>query len=219
MTEIMIDGPTVKEVVEFNNMVAGFTTNPTLIRNLGVENYKAYCLNVLEQTDKPVSIEVLDDSHSEILRQAREISSWGPNAVVKVPVITHDGRSTLKEIEMLSNEGIRVNVTAIFLQSQAIHADEVLRDGYLSIFAGRIADTGIDPTRIIADLPVENPIIWASPRAIYDYYLASSIGCPFITITPTLVKKLVLKGKDLLEYSIETSNMFYQDALESGFKV
>ena len=208
-----------------NPLIKGFTTNPTLMRKAGVNDYPAFARKVLSAIpDRPVSFEVLADDFDEMERQARELASWGENVYVKIPVTDTHGQSSASVIKRLSRAGVQVNVTAIltFEQVQQI-ADCLDSPSFISVFAGRIADTGRDPipmmaasVRLLESSPLAQ-LIWASPRELLNIYHAGEIGCHVITVTNDILKKLTLLGKDLNQYSLETVRMFYGDAQRAGF--
>jgi transaldolase len=207
--------------------VRGFTTNPTLMRKMGVTNYRAFAREILECIpDRPISFEVLADEEREMEAQAREISSWGENVYVKIPVTNTRREPMYGLIRRLSAEGVRLNVTALLTPEQVRHSCRALHGGapaYVSVFAGRIADTGRDPVPLMresaqivrAESGVE--LIWASPRELLNIFQANEIGCHIITVTADILKKLSLIGKDLDDYSLETVIMFYEDGVKSGF--
>ncbi|CUS76626.1 transaldolase [Candidatus Kryptonium thompsonii] len=210
-----------------NSIIAGFTTNPTLMRKAGIKDYKAFAKEILSEIkDKPISFEVFSDEFDEMERQAREIASWGENVYVKIPITNTKGESSAKLIEKLSSANVKVNVTAIMTLEQVKKVVPALLHGpgaYVSVFAGRIADTGRDPVPIMKSVveylrPYSNiELIWASPREVLNVVQASEVGCHIITLTYDLIKKLDLIGKDLNEFSLETVKMFYEDAKASGF--
>ena len=203
--------------------VRGFTTNPTLIRAAGVTHYAEWAHSVLAMVPGlPVSLPMLapDLAHMEI--QAREIEMWGPNVYVKIPIQTSTGESTLPLIEKLSHDGIPLNVTAVFTAEQARQVQYALRDGgpyFLSVFAGRVADTGCDPEELLRMLCLrpwkrQGRVIWASARQVGDVVRAVDAGCDIITLPPALLLKLPTLGKDLDTYSRETVAQFEEDARE-----
>ncbi|MCP4005919.1 MAG: transaldolase [bacterium] len=209
--------------------VSGFTTNPTLMRKDGVTNYEAFAREVIEAIpDMPLSFEVFSDEMGEMEREARTISSWGGEVYVKIPVTNTLGESTVPLIEKLSADGIRINVTALMTLDQvrtstlALHPDT---PGIISVFAGRIADTGIDPVPVMAKargIVTERPgveLLWASPREILNVYQAEQVGCHIITCTADVIAKLKLAGKNLDAFSLETVEMFRRDALAAGYKI
>lgn len=209
--------------------IRGFTTNPTLMRKACVEEYEAFSRNLLERIpDRPVSLEVFADDLSEMKRQARKIASWGPNVNVKIPVSTTSGESTAPIVRTLAAEGVVLNITAVFTHGQTRAIAEALdpqTPAIVSIFAGRIADTGIDPMphmaealKILKDRP-NAELLWASPREVLNVFQADAVGCHIITATNDILKKLSLVGKDLSGYSQETVQMFRTDALGAGYTI
>jgi transaldolase len=229
--KIFADGADLASIVESakDPRIAGFTTNPTLIRKAGLRDYESFAKELLVHVERqPVSFEVLADDPADIVRQARSISAWGENVYVKVPVTNTKGVSLAKEVAALSRDGIKVNVTAIFTPRQVESMAEAVRDGApsnLSIFAGRIADAGVDPIPVVkeslaitADL-ADCELIWASPREVLNAVQADAVGCHIITMTPDLIAKLASLGKDLEEFSLETVKMFHDDALAAGLNV
>jgi len=212
-----------------NPLIAGFTTNPTLMRKSGVADYKAFAKEILQQIpDRPVSFEVFADDFEGMERQAAEIASWGQNVLVKIPITNTQGKPSLPLLRRLAQAGIRVNVTALLTLGQVREASECLADGppaKISVFAGRVADTGRDPVPLMAAAvellrPYANiELIWASPRELLNIFQADAIGCHIITATSDILKKLVLIGKDLREYSLETVRMFYEDARKAGYQL
>jgi transaldolase len=207
--------------------VKGFTTNPTLMRAAGVSDYKAFALDVLKVvTDRSVSFEVFADDLPTMQAQAEEIASWGNNVYVKIPVTTTKGEFAGPIIRSLSSKGIKLNITAIMPLDQVRDVGAALdpiTPAIVSVFAGRIADTGRDPVphmvealRILANRP-KAELLWASPRELLNIFQADSIGCHIITVTNDLVNKLALVSKDLDQYSRETVSMFYRDAAAAGF--
>ncbi len=229
--KIFADGADLTSIVESakDPRIAGFTTNPTLIRKAGLTDYESFAKELLVHVERqPVSFEVLADDPAAIVRQARLISAWGENVYVKVPVTNTKGVSLAKEVAALSHDGIKVNVTAIFTPRQVETMAEAVREGApsnLSIFAGRIADAGVDPIPVVkeslaitADLP-DCELIWASPREVLNAVQADAVGCHIITMTPDLIAKLASLGKDLEEFSLDTVKMFHDDALAAGLNV
>lgn len=207
--------------------VAGFTTNPTLMRKAGLRNYQEFAKRLLEQvTSKPVSFEVFADDVPEIRRQAQLIASWGTNVYVKIPVSTTSGESLAPLVRELSENGVKVNVTALLTTAQVEVITEAVRhgaDSYISVFAGRIADAGIDPVplmrravEIMSSAP-RSELIWASPREVLNVVQAEEVGCHIITVTHDLFAKLDVLGKDLDQFSLETVQMFRRDAITAGF--
>lgn len=207
--------------------IAGFTTNPTLMRKSGVSDYEAFARKVLDAiADRPVSFEVLADDADGMLRQARIIASWGSNVQVKIPVTDTHGRSSVRVIEALTAEGVQVNVTALMTVAQTEQVTAALRGtrgGIVSVFAGRIADTGRDPVPIMTEaLAITSSVpnvslLWASPREILNVRQADDIGVDIITVTHDLLAKLGLFGRDLDEYSLDTVKMFVGDAIAAGY--
>ncbi|MBK7974499.1 MAG: transaldolase [Deltaproteobacteria bacterium] len=209
--------------------IEGFTTNPTLIRGAGVTTYEAFGRAVLEMIpDRPVSVGVVSDDLAEMERQARRISSWGSNVYVKIPVTNTRGERCDAVVERLSADGVRLNVTAVMTVEQVRWILDSLAPSvpcFVSIFAGRIADTGRDPVPLVRDAAnlvngrAEVALIWASPREILNVSQAEAAGCHVITLTPDLIAKLALAGKDLERFSLETVQMFHRDALAAGFEI
>jgi transaldolase len=207
--------------------IKGFTTNPTLMRKAGVTDYEAFAMDILQHvTDRPISFEVFADDEAEMERQARQIASWADNIYVKIPVTNTRGEPMYKLVKRLSASGIRINITALLTTDQVRHACDALRGGapsYISIFAGRVADTGRDPVPVMRkalELMAPQPqieLVWASPRELLNIFQADEIGCHIITVTNDILKKLPLIGKDLDEYSLETVHMFYDDAVKAGY--
>ncbi len=210
-------------------MIKGFTTNPTLMRKAGVSDYKAFALEVLRAIpDRPVSFEVFADEFAEMERQALEIASWGPNVNVKIPVTNTRREFSGALIERLSKAGVHLNVTAVMTLEQVERITERLAPetpAIVSVFAGRIADTGRDPMPIMADAVrvlrsrPKAELIWASPRELLNVFQADAVGCHIITATNDILKKLALVGKDLHDYSLETVEMFHKDASAAGYGI
>jgi transaldolase len=208
-------------------LISGFTTNPTLMRQSGVDDYEGFAHKVLDVvTDKSVSFEVFSDEFDEMGRQARLIAGWGDNVAVKIPVTNTRGESAAELISDLTADGLSLNVTAILSlpQVEIVHAAlKGTRSAIVSVFAGRVADTGRDPVplmaaarEILSDDPAQQ-LLWASPREVLNLRQAESVGCDIITMTNDLIRKLTTFGKDLDEFSLDTVRMFYTDARESGF--
>jgi transaldolase len=230
-TRVFADGANLAAILELaqNPRISGFTTNPTLMRQAGITNYGRFAAEVLERvTTYPVSFEVFADDPGEIRRQAKIIASWGENVYVKVPVTTTRGETLSPVVHDLANEGIKVNVTAIFTIAQVEEITAAVADGagsYLSIFAGRIADAGVDPVPLMRQAieimagAERAECIWASPREVLNYTQANSVGCHIITMTADLLRKLDGLGKDLAEFSRETVEMFHRDATEAGYSI
>lgn len=209
--------------------VTGFTTNPTLMRQAKVPDYTAFARALLDEiVDLPISFEVLSDELDEIERQARLIASWGDNVYVKVPITNTRGQSCLPVVRQLSAERVKINVTAILTLEQVAEAVDALHPatpGIVSVFAGRIADTGVDPVpvmRAAVAMAARRPkteVLWASVREVLNLYQARDCGCHIVTATPEHLAKLKLAGKDLRQFSLETVAMFYRDAVEAGYKL
>jgi transaldolase len=209
--------------------IKGFTTNPTLMKKVGIKDYEKFAKRVLEAIpDRPVSFEVFADDLTDMLAQAKVIASWGSNVNVKIPVTNTKGEFTGSIIKELSAAGVQLNITAVFtpVQVKAI-AENLSQDtpAIVSVFAGRIADSCLDPmpimrqcVGILKDLP-KAELLWASPREVLNIIQADEVGCHIITATPGLLGKLKLRGKDLTEYSLETVQMFYDDAQAAGYSI
>jgi len=212
-----------------NSWIQGFTTNPTLMRKAGIRDYEAFAHDILGCIkDRPISFEVFADDVDEMYQQALQIAGWGENVYVKLPITNTKGKSTLGVARDLTRQGVKLNITALLTLDQVRDTAEALGGGApscVSVFAGRIADTGRDPVPVMktaADLCHRHPgmeLIWASPRELLNVLQADAIGCDIITATPDVLKKLSLIGKDLDEYSRETVQMFYEDACKSGFRL
>lgn len=210
-----------------NPLIQGFTTNPTLMRKAGITDYASFARDILAVIpDRPISLEVFADEFDEMERQARMIATWGPNVYVKIPVTNTRREPAYELVRRLSHEGVKLNVTAILTLEQSSAVVEALAGGApsnVSVFAGRIADTGRDPVpmmQAVVEMLRPHPqmeLIWASPRELLNVFQADAIGCHIITATPDILKKLALVGKDLSDYSLETVKMFYDDAAKSGF--
>jgi transaldolase len=212
-----------------NPLIAGFTTNPTLMRKAGVEDYERFAHEVLGAVpDRPISFEVFSDEEDEMERQATKIASWGDNVYVKIPVTNTRGERTEAVQRRLTERGVKINVTGLLTLDQVAWVSECVAGDtpvYISVFAGRIADTGVDPVPLMSaalDTLRAHPnveLIWASPREVLNIVQASAIGCDIITVTHDLLKKLSLLGKDLDEFSLDTVKMFHGDAAEAGFSL
>ena len=228
-TRIFADGADLDGILALaaDPRITGFTTNPTLMWKAGLTDYADFAQRLLERiTRHPISFEVFADDAEEMRRQAKVIAGWGENVYVKIPVTTTAGESMVPLVNELSESGVKVNVTALFTTAQVELVTAAVRDGapaFLSVFAGRIADAGIDPLPIIArsvDIMVDAPraeLIWASPREVLNVVQADSVGCHIITMTHDLLPKLDLLGKDLEQFSLETVRMFHRDAAAAGF--
>ena len=227
--KVFADGADVEGIVALasNPLIKGFTTNPTLMHAAGLTDYEAFARDLLSRiTDRPVSLEVFSDDHDEMIRQARLIASWGPNVNVKIPITDTKGEPTSRVLRMLASEGITVNVTGLMTVDQVRRAADELAEApsaLVSVFAGRIADTGLDPMPIMREslqilerLP-NAELIWASPREVLNIVQANEIGCDIITVTHALLGKLGTLGHSLDQFSLETVQMFYRDAQKAGF--
>lgn len=209
--------------------VKGMTTNPTLMKKAGITDYRAFCKEILTLiNDKPLSFEVFSDDFAEMERQALEIASWGENVYVKIPVTNTKQETCYALVEKLANQKIKLNITALMTLDQVRNVIAVLdpnTPSYVSVFAGRIADTGFDPVPLmckaveILKVAPAAELIWASPRELLNIFQADEIGCQIITVTNDILKKLSLVGYSLDEYSLDTVKMFYRDAVEAGFKL
>jgi transaldolase len=228
-TRIFADGADLDGILALADdpNIAGFTTNPTLMWKAGLTDYADFAQRLLERiTEHPISFEVFADDADEMRRQARLIASWGKNVYVKIPISTTSGESMAPLVRELSEDGVQVNVTAMFTTAQVELITGAVKDGassYLSVFAGRIADAGIDPLPIMAgsvEIMREAPqaeLIWASPREVLNVVQADQVGCHIITMTHDLLKKLESLGKNLDQFSLETVQMFRRDAIAAGF--
>jgi transaldolase len=212
-----------------NPLIKGFTTNPTLMRKAGISDYEAFARRVLAAVpDRPISFEVFADEPDEMLRQAKVIASWGKTVNVKIPVMNTRREFTGRVIEALSKDGVAVNVTAVMTLEQVRQVTARLAretPAIVSVFAGRIADTGRDPVphmaeavKILGQRP-RAELIWASPRELLNIFQADAVGCHIITVTNDVLAKLALVGKDLDTYSLETVEMFHRDATAAGFSI
>lgn len=212
-----------------NPLIQGFTTNPTLMRKAGIRDYRLFARDILAAIpQRPISFEVISDEFAEMERQAHEIAEWGSNVYVKIPVTNTRGESSCPLVEKLCRAGIKVNVTALMTLRQVREVRDALASGptsCISVFAGRIADTGRDPIPVMsAALELlgahrQTELIWASPRELLNVFQADAIGCHIITATSEILNKLFLVGKDLEAYSLDTVKMFFDDARASGFSL
>jgi transaldolase len=209
--------------------IKGLTTNPTLMNKAGIKDYKAFCLDILSEIkDKPISFEVFSDDFDDMERQALEIASWGSNVYVKIPIMNTKRIPSYSSVKKLSEEKVKLNITALMTLNQVEEISKVLNPkvpSYVSIFAGRIADTGVDPIplmmqslSILKALPLTE-LIWASPRDLLNIFQADQIGCHIITVTQDILKKLDMIDYDLNEYSLDTVKMFFNDAVVAGYKL
>ena len=243
MIKLYADGADMDGIITAasDSFISGFTTNPTLMRAAGITNYAEFAKRVIsyladKREDTNLSLEVFADDPVNILRQARLIDSWGDEynypVYVKIPVMHTDGTSTAPIINQLSTEGIKVNVTAVFTVRQIEETIDALvrtTPSIISVFAGRIADVGVNPRDIISrgilyydsirEVDDKVEFLWASSREAHNYICAEACGCDIITMTPDLIKKVKGFGKDLTQFSKETCEMFYNDALKSGFAI
>jgi len=228
--QIFADGADKASMLELSRHphIKGFTTNPTLMRATGVTDYAGFAHEILVNIpDRPISFEVFADEEPEMEEQARHIAAWGKNVFVKVPVMRTNGAPTYDLIRRLSSDGIPLNVTALLTLEQVRSVCEVLQGrapAYVSVFAGRIADTGRDPVPLMREAvamvnDVNAQLMWASPRELLNVFQADEIGCHVITATTDILKKLPLVGKDLHEFSQETVQMFRRDAVKSGYSL
>jgi transaldolase len=229
--KIFADGANLTDMIEMSQKphISGLTTNPTLMRKARITDYKQFALNVLEEIkEKPISFEVFSDDLEEMKKQGETIASWGENVYVKIPVSNTRKESTHNVVNHLVKRGVKVNVTALMTHEQVTNVLRVLETNvpsYISVFAGRIADTGRDPIPLMEKALEamasnnQTELIWASPRELLNIFQANEIGCHIITATNDILNKLELVGKDLTEYSLETVQMFYNDGKASNFKI
>ena len=229
--QIFADGADKAGMLEMYNksFIKGLTTNPTLMKKAGIKDYEAFAKDILlEVKDKSISFEVFSDDLDEMEEQALKIATWGENVYVKIPITNTKGIPTYSLIKKLSDKGVKVNVTAIMTLEQV--RDVVLSlnqnvPSYVSVFAGRIADTGVDPVPLmsaavqITSMNSKAEVIWASPRELLNVFQADEIGCQIITVTNDILKKLELVDYNLSTYSLDTVKMFYNDAVSAGFKL
>ena len=207
--------------------IDGFTTNPTLMRKAGITDYVAFAKDILKEIpDKPISFEVFADEFGEMERQAVEIADWGRNVYVKIPVMNTKRKTSYDLVRKLSQAGVQLNITAIMTLEQVRKVAEAVQGGsssFVSVFAGRVADTGVDPIPMMQEAlellktAPNAELLWASPREVLNVYQAETIGCHIITATNDILKKLELNGKNLDVYSQETVQMFFNDAQAAGF--
>ena len=229
--KIFADGADRDGMLEMSkkDYIKGLTTNPTLMAKSGIKDYKSFALDILgEIKSMPISFEVFSDDFSEMEDQALEIASWGANVYVKIPITNTKRLPSSELIHNLSSREVKLNVTAIMTLEQVELSTEALNtnvEAYISVFAGRIADTGIDPLPLMKEFvsvltsKPKSELIWASPRELLNIFQADSIGCHVITVTNDILKKLELVGKNLEEYSLETVKMFYDDGRKAGLKI
>jgi len=212
-----------------NPCIRGFTTNPTLMRKAGISDYRVFALEVLHIIrDRPISFEVFSDDFGEMEHQAITIAGWGDNVYVKIPVTNTRGEFSGELIRRLAQAGVKLNITALLTLEQVRMVSQALETcttAFVSVFAGRVADTGRDPVPLMAAAvelmrPYGNlELIWASPRELLNVFQADSVGCHIITATEDILKKLSMVGKDLEEYSLDTVKMFRDDAVKAGFEI
>ncbi len=229
--QIFADGADKAQMIRLyqNPLIKGFTTNPTLMRKAGITDYEAFAHEILDVIcDRPISFEVFSDEFTEMESQANLIAGWGDNVYVKIPISNTKAQSSIPLISRLANDGVKINVTAMMTLDQVRDAVEVLSGGppaCVSVFAGRIADTGCDPIPLMAEAvkmvrKTSNvQLIWASPRELLNIMQADTIGCHIITATEDILRKLSLVGKDLDEYSLDTVKMFHGDAVKAGYQL
>ena len=229
--KIFADGADLPTMIDMSRkpFIKGLTTNPTLMRKASIKDYRKFAKEVLvEIQDKPISFEVFSDDLKEMIEQATEIASWGRNVNVKIPITNSKGVETTQVVRELSSQGVALNITAILTVEQVRNVVESLDDNsvaFISVFAGRIADTGRDPIPLMQNaiqIMKEKPkseLIWASPRELLNVIQADAIGCHVITATSDILKKLDIIGKDLSQYSLETVKMFRDDAVASGYSI
>ena len=230
-TKIFADGAELAGMVAMYREphIKGFTTNPTLMHKAGITDYRAFAKDVLAAIpDRPISFEVFSDEFADMERQAREIATWGEHVYVKIPVTNTRREPAYELVHRLSHAGVKLNVTALMTLEQVQAVVDALKGGApsnVSVFAGRIADTGRDPVphmRAALDILKAEPnaeLIWASPRELLNIFHADQVGCHIITVTHDILGKLALVGKDLGEYSLDTVKMFYNDAVVAGFRI
>jgi transaldolase len=229
--KIFADGADKASMLEMYNkpFIKGLTTNPTLMKKAGITDYESFSKDILETiNDKSLSLEVFSDDIDEMKRQALEITTWADNVYVKIPVSNSKNVSTTNLIKELSHSGVKLNVTAILTNNQVENVVNALNQdvpAYISVFAGRIADTGVDPVPVIknaveiAKSKPKSEVLWASTRELFNIFQADQVGCQVITVPNGILNKLKLVGYDLDQYSLDTVKMFYNDALEAGYKL
>jgi len=229
--KLFADGADLNDMIEEykKGIASGFTTNPTLMKKAGVKSYEEFAKAALKAIpDLPLSFEVFSDDLHGMEREARKIGSWGNNVYIKIPVTNTKGESTAPLVKKLSQDGLKLNVTAILTVDQVKTVAKALSPttpSIVSVFAGRIADTGVDPMPIMKEsvkILKSNPkaeLLWASTRELLNLIQAESCGCHIITITNDILKKVQLVGKDLNQLSLETVQMFYTDAQSAGYRI
>lgn len=226
MCKIFLDSSDLKDIRELKDRVAGFTTNPSIMRKAGVTDYEKFCKEVLAETDKPVSFEVFANDIPEMARQARIISTWGDNVYVKIPVTTTTGEPCYELARELLDENIKVNLTAVLSRRHLARIEDHINGSttphIISLFCGRMADTGVDPMLSVAHFKerITGELLWASPREVLNIYQAEEYGADIITVTPELFRKYEkMKEYDLNQLSLDTIRMFHDDAKASGFRL
>ncbi|MEC7488374.1 MAG: transaldolase [Pseudomonadota bacterium] len=229
--KIFADGANKDEMIQMYNKpyIKGLTTNPTLMKGAGILDYREFCKNMLTTiTEKPLSFEVFSDDFREMERQATEISSWGDNVFVKIPITNTKREECFELVKKLSNQEVKINVTAIMTLDQVNSVANTINPdvpSYVSVFAGRIADTGVDPVPLMKEavnilkIAPAAELIWASPRELLNIFQADDVGCHIITVTNDILKKLRLIGYDLDTYSLDTVKMFHRDAVAAGYRL
>jgi transaldolase len=228
---VYADGADIRDMVAAreSGVVKGFTTNPTLMRKSGVTDYESFAREALKAVSgMPISFEVFADDFDEMERQAKRITTWGESVYVKIPITNTKGESAVPLIRRLSAAGVKLNITAILTLDQVrevVDALDAKVPAIISVFAGRIADTGRDPVPLmreahtIAEKKPQAQLLWASPRELLNIFQAEECGCQIITVTPDILKKLTMVGKPLQELSLDTVKMFYNDAAAAGFRL
>lgn len=227
--KIFADGADRESILSLGRhpLIKGFTTNPTLMRQAGITDYRGFAKAVLREIrDRPISFEVFSDRFDEMEKQALEIASWADNVYVKIPITNSCGQKSNQLVRRLARAGVKINITALLALEQVAEICPCLAEapvGCLSLFAGRVADTGRDPVPIVAEAVAlmraypHLELIWASPRELLNIFHADSVGCHIITVTHDLLRKLSLVDKDLKQYSLETVRMFFKDAAAAGY--
>ena len=229
--KIFSDGADKKEMLDMNSktFINGFTTNPSLMKKIGIKDYEIFAKDILSSiNEKPISFEVFSDDFDEMERQAIKIASWADNVYVKIPITNTKKQNSAKLIKRLSEKKVKLNITAIMTLDQVKTVVSVLNDNVpsiVSVFAGRIADTGQDPIPLMKDCLKEmrinskSELLWASPRELLNIIQADQIGCHIITVTKDIIKKLQFTNYNLEDYSLDTVKIFYKDAVDAGFKI
>lgn len=227
--KIYADGADKADIMRLyaDKSIKGFTTNPTLMHKAGISDYEGFAKDILSQIkDRPISFEVFSDDFAEMERQAMKIADWGPNVYVKIPVTNSEAKPSYDLVHRLAQRKVQMNITAIMTMDQVRQVSAALENhaaSNVSVFAGRIADTGRDPVPLMAAAVAmcacfpNQELIWASPRELLNIFQADDVGCQIITVTPDVLKKLALVGKNLDDYSLDTVKMFRADAVAAGF--